>query len=1113
MVDYEEIPVDTAPFLIDKDNSANKKSHHILQTASVSDSVRDCHWLPITLRLPFLALLFALSLTLGTIVLTLTVYSIRHHGLGSGEGKQSSILLFGWRFSPTLVATIYGLLVASLLNDVRRTEIFARLSRLGGASASTTLCFPTRSWWNDPFDALSKRTNNGVYSWALLFASLAYILVLLVVAPLSAGFLSPASIQIQTPTSFNRALLDDFTWQLDSWDLTTFRTISGAILNQSTSAWLSDFAVLPVWPLNLESAPLGSSFGNLGPQEWKAETSVYKAELDCVPMELMQMYNTTVKVFNYDFPLSGGGIYNFTSNATVFELDSHDGCFISITAQLYSTNDWVGQGGGWWSNKADYSTPMNSDGFANATAGCKSRSLIFAKSPGLTFESTHVQAHLCSRTFYSANVMVNVTVNQSSTLVAFDHEEYRSKRNILDLTGPNHNLSTFEQAFLDPSWTTKFPHHSESLDDEIGDDAPWFDGPLLAVAADNSNNATELVTTRDLAYEASRLYQQFFGEMLLLALETEWAQTRVPGQISSFDQRILTSFGIGLTLSALFFLLACFIALVAYHTQLSRRPLNLHQDPGGIAAVASLMADRRTKLEFEGTDYVSKKALEAKLGSRTFSMDQGKLLFVDGNTGGMPSSTREHDPRPALLRGWMGPLLLLALSALIAALIVLYSMSRAKFGIHQSAFIFQLNLDVLGAATTLAPYSIIPTLCAVGIKLWFGAVGDVFKRLQPYISMSKRPTKLPDSVMAEYANTPTPFVSVKAIQHSHWLLFLIGICAFATEAFTVGMSALWELETRSFNHTFSVPRRLEVHDTPELFPWSRDGRMGGPYFSQPQNIILPTVYTKAVQSWLYGAVVELSQSASTPPWTKDTWSFLPLDAVDLQSAVSSMNGLGVRGQGTSSNISLQTTALRARLECEPLDYPSNKSIWLEKLDFSSRGWNSTNRPPGLNYGYTLKGPANSFANANFTCCANETDGVAGDAAVGYWTNYDYTRRLYERHMSASWIVGRPLDRTFQPSSLDYTLWIWPEEPKIFATNCTPMIEQAEAQITAEAGTGVILTYDITTKPENVTLAWSDDYLEHNSSADFAGETYHYTISEENITVRYEAPLTSASSRC
>ncbi|CAD0084374.1 unnamed protein product, partial [Aureobasidium vineae] len=262
-----------------------------------------------------------------------------------------------------------------------------------------------------------------------------------------------------------------------------------------------------------------------------------------------------------------------------------------------------------------------------------------------------------------------------------------------------------------------------------------------------------------------------------------------------------------------------------------------------------------------------------------------------------------------------------------------------------------------------------------------------------------------------------------------------------------------------------------------IHPWSRDSRQAGPYVPQPQNVILPTVYTKAVQSWLYGAVVETSQPALTPPWTKDSWSFLPLDLMDLQNAVSPMNELHTWFPGRTRNVSFPTVAIRARLQCVPLDYPQNKSAWIEKLDFSSPGWNASNRPHGLTHGYTLIGPANALGDSNFTCCANETSGIIGDAAVGYWVNYDQSSKMYQDHLYATWIVGRPLNGTFQPSN-------------------------AEANVIAEVETGTILVYNITAQAKNAAVAWSDDFLEHRASVDYGCESFHYTIQEENVTVSW-----------
>jgi hypothetical protein len=108
-------------------------------------------WLPPTLKGSDLQFLFGVTLLPSGVVFYFTRKSVRHHGIC--DNKDSTTTFLSWRFLPNLVATVYSLLVANLAIDVRRTEIFARLSNTDGASAAYTVCMPTRSWWNDPFDA------------------------------------------------------------------------------------------------------------------------------------------------------------------------------------------------------------------------------------------------------------------------------------------------------------------------------------------------------------------------------------------------------------------------------------------------------------------------------------------------------------------------------------------------------------------------------------------------------------------------------------------------------------------------------------------------------------------------------------------------------------------------------------------------------------------------------------------------------------------------------------------------------------------------------------------------------------------------------------------------
>jgi hypothetical protein len=92
-----------------------------------------------------------------------------------------------------------------------------------------------------------------------------------------------------------------------------------------------------------------------------------------------------------------------------------------------------------------------------------------------------------------------------------------------------------------------------------------------------------------------------------------------------------------------------------------------------------------------------------------------------------------------------------------------------------------MNLKLMQKSTTLAPYKILPTFLALGAKLWFGAVGDTLKLLQPYISMVKSPVPTTKSVLAEYINTPIAVVTTKALSNAHWTLALVGLGALATE--------------------------------------------------------------------------------------------------------------------------------------------------------------------------------------------------------------------------------------------------------------------------------------------------------------------------------------------
>jgi hypothetical protein len=155
------------------------------------------------------------------------------------------------------------------------------------------------------------------------------------------------------------------------------------------------------------------------------------------------------------------------------------------------------------------------------------------------------------------------------------------------------------------------------------------------------------------------------------------------------------------------------------------------------------------------------------------------LIFADSFADKL-SELQGKDSRPIVLRGWMGPLLLASLLALVGAILALYEVS-IRGGLHQQALVHELDFAFADTITRIAPYSIIPTLIAVGVKLWYRAIEENFRRWQPFLAMTNKPAPVSQSLLVEYANAPLALMSIKAAKNSHYMLALVGLGALATE--------------------------------------------------------------------------------------------------------------------------------------------------------------------------------------------------------------------------------------------------------------------------------------------------------------------------------------------
>lgn len=130
-----------------------------------------------------------------------------------------------------------------------------------------------------------------------------------------------------------------------------------------------------------------------------------------------------------------------------------------------------------------------------------------------------------------------------------------------------------------------------------------------------------------------------------------------------------------------------------------------------------------------------------------------------------------------MLKGWGGLALILVITSLITTISVLFAKSRLP-GLYEAGLVYSHSITFKTLyVTSLAPYSIIPTLVAVAIRFWWRALESTFKRVQPYVSMAKRPVAISAGPALSYNTLPPIFSVWKAARHRHWLLAFVCVGA------------------------------------------------------------------------------------------------------------------------------------------------------------------------------------------------------------------------------------------------------------------------------------------------------------------------------------------------
>ena len=257
------------------------------------------------------------------------------------------------------------------------------------------------------------------------------------------------------------------------------------------------------------------------------------------------------------------------------------------------------------------------------------------------------------------------------------------------------------------------------------------------------------------------------------------------------NRRIIVSVAVAFTLEVVLGLATFLLMVVFWTSRRSRRPLGLSQDIGVPNTVASLVAAQyRTCQDLREISDMSAQQAKEALSRYSYAIDQDALRMSSSTSTVSSVKPRESTRvakrdrmrwEPKVLSTWAICGLIFVLTALLATIAVLYWYSNSH-GLYQSAFVYQVEWNIgdysLGY---IAPYSIVPTLLAVIVGLWWGALESIFRTAQPFISMAKGPTTGGKGSGLSYQSSYLAWAGIRAINRQHWLLAFVCTGAFLSQ--------------------------------------------------------------------------------------------------------------------------------------------------------------------------------------------------------------------------------------------------------------------------------------------------------------------------------------------
>lgn len=209
---------------------------------------------------------------------------------------------FGYRYFPTLISVVYGLLWAWIDHDIKRLEPYFQLSQPGGALArdSLLLNYPYSLVATVPVTAFKRK------HWAVFYSGTILVLIFFAVSPLSAAVFNIDIVSRSVSAAFDVAGIVPVAKQNSTLSASfTFVAYGLTYFNAKLPPFATrDYAILPFKPAH-QAATIEP---DLKPDEtWTATSTRYSADLKCAP--------ATITEYASSAPYGGPEAFLFTNAA------------------------------------------------------------------------------------------------------------------------------------------------------------------------------------------------------------------------------------------------------------------------------------------------------------------------------------------------------------------------------------------------------------------------------------------------------------------------------------------------------------------------------------------------------------------------------------------------------------------------------------------------------------------------------------------------------------------------------------------------------------------------------------------------------------------------------